>query len=79
MAKHYMIYYKSGTGTYLVTEPRPWARENQHFFPQFDFINTHPTTNEIEQWLIQNRNFQLPLINDNNVVVIQNLDPNLNL
>ena len=74
-----MIYYKSGTGTYLVTEPRPWARENQHFFPQFDFINTHPTTNEIEQWLIQNRNFQLPLINDNNVVVIQNLDPNLNL
>jgi hypothetical protein len=29
-AKHFMIYYQKGSGTYVVTEPRPWARENQH-------------------------------------------------
>jgi len=32
-AKHFMFYYKRGTGTFVVTEPRPWARENQNLFP----------------------------------------------
>ena len=77
-AKHFMIYYKRGTGTYVVTEPRPWARENQAFFPQFDFVNTHPTTNFVENWLIQNRNFQRE-IQRPDIVLIQNLDPDLNL
>jgi len=78
MAKHFMIFYKTGTGTYIVTEPRPWARENQHLFPEFDFVNNHPTTNYIEDWLIENYNFQRPIVQEN-VVVVQNLDPNLNL
>jgi hypothetical protein len=57
-AKHFMIYYGTGTGTYIVTEPRPWARENQNLFPNFTFQpNNHPTTNFIEDWLIENRNF----------------------
>jgi hypothetical protein len=40
-AKHFMIYYQKGSGTYVVTEPRPWARENQHHFPNYNF---QPTT-----------------------------------
>jgi len=78
MAKHFMIYYKRGTGTYVVTEPRPWARENQGHFPQYDFINNHPTTDDVENWLINNSHFQA-VINTPEIVVIQNLDPNLNL
>ncbi len=57
-----MIYYKQGTGTYVVTEPRPWARENQHLFPHFDFVNNHHFEIDVETAA---------------VVVIQNLDPYL--
>jgi hypothetical protein len=78
MAKHFIIYYKQGTGTYVVTEPRPWAKENQQHFPHFDFINSHPTTAEIENWLIHNRQFQ-QVINTPEIVVLQNLNPILNL
>jgi hypothetical protein len=76
-AKHFMIYYGIGTGTYIVTEPRPWARENQNLFPNFTFQpNNHPTTNFIEDWLIENRNFVRVFVNDD-IIVIQNLNPNL--
>ena len=52
-AKHFVIYYQRGAGTFVVTEPRPWARENQHHFPNFTFQpNNHPTPIEIEKWLI---------------------------
>lgn len=78
MAKHFMIYYKQGTGTYVVTEPRPWARENQGYFPGFDFINNHPTTDEVENYLINNQQFVVGH-NDNDVKVIHNLDPGLGL
>jgi hypothetical protein len=78
-AKHFIIYYAKGTGAYVVTEPRPWARENQVFFSNYSFQpNDHPTTKSIEKWLIENRNFQR-VVNNDEVVVIQNLDPNLNL
>lgn len=76
-AKHFMIYYQRGTGTYVVTEPRPWARENKKYFQNFTFIKSdHPTTNEIEDWLIDNKNFQ-KVIDTSDIVVIQNLDPKL--
>lgn len=76
-AKHFMIYYGIGTGTYIVTEPRPWARENQNLFPNFTFQpNNHPTTNFIEDWLIENRDFVRVFVNDE-IIVIQNLNPNL--
>lgn len=78
MAKHFMIYYKQGTGTYVVTEPRPWARENQHLFPGRNFVNDHPTTEEIENCLTDNHQFVVGH-DDVNVKVIHNLDPNLGL
>lgn len=73
-----MIYYKRGTGTFVVTEPRPWARENQHHFPEYDFIDNHPTTNVIQNYLITNFNFVVGHADDE-ISVIHNLDPNLNL
>jgi hypothetical protein len=77
MAKHFMIYYVKGTGTYIVTEPRPWARENQNLFPNYTFqAKDYPTTNFIEDWLIENRNFVRVFENDE-IVLIQNLNPNL--
>lgn len=76
-AKHFMIYYHRGTGTFVVTEPRPWARENRHHFPNYTFQpNNHPTTDVVEAWLIENRNFQRVVDNDI-VSLIQNVDPNL--
>ncbi len=76
-AKHFMIYYKQGTGTYVVTEPRPWSRENQHHFPNYTFQgNDHPTTDHIENWLINNRQFKA-VVNTNSVVLVINTDPDL--
>jgi hypothetical protein len=78
-AKHFMIYYQRGTGTYVVTEPRPWARENQHHFPDYTFqADNHPTTNNIEAWLIENKQF-IRVVDNDFVSLIQNVDPNLDL
>lgn len=76
--KHFICYYKQGTGTYIITEPRPWAKENQHLFPAYDFINNIPTTNAVEDFLIENYNFQLqvfpPLVS-----ILFNFNPHVNL
>ena len=77
-AKHFIIYYKRGTGTFIVTEPRPWAKENQHLFPEYDFINGTPITNEVERLLINQHGFQTVIENED-IVLIQNLDINLEL
>lgn len=74
--KHFMIYYQKGSGTFVVTEPRPWARENLNLFEEFDFNNNQPTTNYIENFLIQNYGFEL-MLNDDNVRLIQNVNLNL--
>lgn len=61
----------------MVTEPRPWARENQNHFPNFTFQpGNHLTPPEIEKWLIDNRNFQ-KVVQTPDIVVVQNLDPNV--
>ena len=73
--KHFMIYYQNGTGTYVVTEPRPWARENQNFFPDYDFTNNLPTTNVIVNWLIENRGFQIQIFEERRIAVLSNLNP----
>jgi hypothetical protein len=72
-AKHFMIYYHTGTGTFIVTEPRPWAKENQHLFPEYDFVNRFPTTNAVETRLINDYGFRRVVQNDD-VVLIQNLE-----
>lgn len=44
-----MIYYKKGSGTYIVPEPKPWAKENQNYFPRYTFqSNDHHITGLIE-------------------------------
>ena len=72
-AKHFMMYYKRGTGTFVLTEPRPWAKENQTLFPDYDFIQRVPTTNAVEKLLINQYAFQ-KVIENEDVVLIQNLD-----
>lgn len=75
--KHYLIFFCKSAGTYVVTEPLPWSRHNQHHFPQFDFVNTKPRTEDINLWLEENRNFiRHEYIG---IVVLINLDPNVNL
>ena len=76
--KHFMIYYKKGTGTYIITEPRPWSRENQNLFDNFNFIDNSPTTNFIENLLIDEYNF-IRVYDDEDITLIQNTNPNLNL
>jgi hypothetical protein len=77
--KHFMMYYKKGTGTFIITEPMPWARENKRFFEsKFDFIKKFPTTNAIEKLLKEKYSFQT-VHDDENISLIQNLNPNLDL
>ncbi|SHJ56285.1 hypothetical protein [Flavobacterium haoranii] len=74
--KHFMIYYQKGSGTYVVTEPMPWARENKELFVDFDFNSKKPTSEVIEKLLIEKFNFKI-MVDDNKVKLIQNLNPNL--
>lgn len=73
--KHILIYYQFRTGTYVVTEPMPWSRENQHLFPQHNFINNNPTSNEIGTFLEREFDFSISFYNDSNITLISNLDP----
>lgn len=77
-AQHFIMFYKNGTGTFIITEPRPWARENRHFFPEFDFVESHPTTKFIEEWLMKHKGFE-KVLSTNQVVLIQNLNLNIDL
>jgi hypothetical protein len=77
--KHFIIYYKQGTGTFITTEPRPWSRENQRFFPNYQFTNNNdsPRTKAIEDFLIANYGF---IVFENpDVKVLFNFDTNINL
>ena len=68
-----MMYYKKGTGTYIITEPLPWARENQSYFPKYTFqAKDCPTTQIIEKWLIKNKDFK-KVVDNETVSLIQNL------
>lgn len=75
-AKHFIIYYQKGAGTYIVTEPRPWARENKKHFPTHDFITNHPTVAKIEKVLIESFHFK-KVVNTKDIVLIQNVAPDL--
>jgi len=74
-----MIYYHRGTGTYVTTAPRAWAWENQHRFPGRNFVNDHPSSNEVEEYLVNNHQFTLVEYDHDLVTVVYNHDPNINL
>ena len=76
-AKHFIMYYQKGAGTYIITEPRPWARENKEHFPKYNFTSKHPTVAKIEKVLIDQFNFK-KVLTTKDIVLIQNIDPNLN-
>lgn len=76
--KHFLIFYKRGTGTFIVTEPRPWARENQAHFPNYDFISDEPTTNTICDYLVKEFNF-VKQVDKSGIKAFTNLDPDLNI
>jgi hypothetical protein len=76
--KNIMIHYHRRTGSYLVAEPRPWAKENQVHFPTYDFITNHPNMKSNESLLIEQQNSQR-VANMPKIVLIQNLDSNLTL
>jgi hypothetical protein len=73
-----MIYYHRGTGTYVVTAPRAWAWENQHHFHGRDFSNDHPSSAEVEEYLVNNHGFVLAEYDHELVTIVYNLSPNLN-
>ena len=72
-----MIYFCKSAGTFVVTEPLPWARQNQEYFLEFDFTNNKPRTEDVNLWLQNNRNFLRE--NYEGVVVLYNLNPNIEL
>jgi hypothetical protein len=76
--KHFLIYYKRGTGTFIVTEPLPWARENQAHFPNYNFTSRVPTTNGICEYLVKEYKFKKQ-VDKSGVKAYTNLDPDLNL
>lgn len=57
--KHIIII--NNNGILSATTPKNWARANQELFDSFDFSNSDntPTVNEIESFLINNRNFSM--------------------
>lgn len=75
--KQFIIYYKSGTGTYVITEPRAWARENPNHFPNHDVNTLVP--NQIKAYLQNEHEFITEEYPENNVAVTFNLNPNINL
>ena len=76
-AKVFLIFYKQGTGTFITTEPRPWAKENALYFPAFNFVNTFPTTNQIVNFLENNFGFIPSPFNNNNIKLFYNFNPAL--
>lgn len=76
--KHFLIFYKKGTGTFIVTEPLPWARENQAHFSKFNFTTKVPTTNAICEYLVKKYKFKKQ-VDKNGVKAFTNLDPDLNM
>ena len=57
--KHIIVI--NNNGILSATTPKNWARANQELFDSFDFSNSDntPNVNEIESFLINNRNFTM--------------------
>lgn len=67
--KHFILY--NNGGLISATTPKNWARANQNYFPQYNFINSDntPTVDAIELFLEQN-NFNK--IENKEIVVMYN-------
>lgn len=50
---------------------RAWARENQHYFPNYGFTNSqadHPITHQIRDYCVRNLNARIDE-NENRVII----------
>lgn len=74
--KIFLIFYANGTGSYVVTEPMPWARENKHHFKSFNFIDKKPTSNVICKYLVDNFQFK-KVVDNSGITTFVNLNPEL--
>ncbi len=58
--KHFAIYFENGNQ--VTTALREWARQNQTFFPNYDFINSDwqhtPTTDIVAKYLCNTMGFK---------------------
>ena len=77
--KHFVIYYSKDLGTYVTTEPRPWARANKHLFPTFNFVLREPSTEEDVQLLETDYNFKTEVYSNEKGAVHINLNPELTI
>ncbi len=78
MAKQFITYYQRGSGTYVITAPRAWARENKNLFPDYSFSDkrNHPTSAVIINYLIENFGFIVGH-KDSEISIIYNFNPSL--
>jgi hypothetical protein len=53
--KHFVIYFENGKA--ITKTSREWAEENQDRFP--NYINTTPTSNEIDRYLVDKFGYTL--------------------
>lgn len=66
---HFLIYYVRETGSYITTTPRLWAHANNHHFATED-----PRTKAIEEYLIENFQFESYLTDDTRVLYNFNIE-----
>jgi hypothetical protein len=55
------------------TTPKDWARANQHYFPDYNFMNANntPTTDAIEAYLVTHLGFTM--LANNEIVICYKL------
>lgn len=70
MRKKYYIRF-TRDGRQVEMRLREWARENQHYFPNYGFTNSqddHPITHHIRDYCVSNLNARVD-INDQRVIL----------
>ncbi|WP_291098488.1 MULTISPECIES: hypothetical protein [unclassified Flavobacterium] len=57
--KHYVIYFDENINQAVTKTSREWARDNQNHFPDYDFIESIPTSNTIDHFLVDELGYTL--------------------
>ncbi len=57
--RHYVVYFDEITNQAITKTSRDWARDNQDYFPNYNFINNSPTPNEIDHRLVSEYGYTL--------------------